>query len=376
MTSVKDLFEIRKGKKAEETDLDSNARYIQIEDLRGDETLKYAVESKSNVLCTNSDVLIAWDGANAGTVGYGLEGIIGSTLAKLTPKIKNVIPDYAGRFLQSKFRYLRDNCTGATIPHISRPVLESLQIPLPPLAEQKKIAAILDAADELRQKDKALIAKYDELTQSLFLDMFGDIGSNVNNFSEYSVDDIATKVTDGDHLTPRREESGYKLLSCRNIRNGYIDFTAGVDYVGENEFQRMFKRCNPEKNDILISCSGTIGRTTTVIIDEPFVLVRSAALIKPKGEVVNSAYLEYYFRTKYMQALMKRSSNTSSQANLFTGRIKKLPVLLPQMFLQIQFADRAQAIESQKALAQECLLKSENLFNSLLQKAFKGELTN
>ena len=83
-----------------------------------------------------------------------------------------------GRFLQSQFRYLRETCTGATIPHISRPTLESLKIPLPPLDQQKKIAAILDAADAYRQKTKALITKYDELTQSLFLDMFGDPVSN------------------------------------------------------------------------------------------------------------------------------------------------------------------------------------------------------
>ena len=173
---VKDLFKIKKGKKA--TESKSGTRYLQIKDLRNDDELKYAVPSEKNVICRIDDVLIAWDGANAGTVGYNLEGVLGSTLAKLTPLNNDINSVYAGRFLQSKFNYLRSNCTGATIPHISRPTLENLNIPLPPLPTQQKIAAILDEADKLRQLNKELIAKYDALTQSLFLDMFGDPVSN------------------------------------------------------------------------------------------------------------------------------------------------------------------------------------------------------
>lgn len=259
-------------------------------------------------------------------------------------------------------------------PSIRLEEINNLEIPLPNLATQQKIATILDQADAIIQNNRAIVQKYDALTQSLFLDMFGDYRKNSNNFPKYLFDEIATKITDGDHLTPKREEKGYKLLSCRNIKNGYIDFSAGLDFVGESEFNRMFKRCNPEKGDILISCSGTIGRTTSIKIDEPFVLVRSAALVKPKRDLVDSLYLEYYLRTDYMQSVMKKSSNTSSQANLFTGPIKKLPIFLPPFKLQNQFAERVAVIEAQKQQAQLELAKSEELFASLLQSAFKGEL--
>jgi len=143
MIKLKDAFKLSKGRKAELSTNDNGLRYIQIEDLRNDDTMKYAVPDSKNVLCQSNDILIAWDGANAGTVGYGLSGVIGSTLAKLSLKNNKVHIPYAGKFLQSKFKYLRDNCTGATIPHISRASLENLQIPLPPLPVQQKIAAIL-----------------------------------------------------------------------------------------------------------------------------------------------------------------------------------------------------------------------------------------
>mgnify|MGYP001292347780 FL=1 len=293
--------------------------------------------------------------------------------------IKNTITIKPNDSADSKylFYYLNNNqiqSRGAGQPFITKGAASKTKIPLPPLDQQKKIAAILDVADAYRQKTKALIEKHDQLTQSLFLEMFGDPGKKEYNHTEYSMEEIANKVTDGDHATPKRTDKGYKLLSCRNVKQGYIDFEAGVDYVGEDEFNRMVKRCNPEKGDILISCSGTIGRTVSIRIDEPFVLVRSAALIKPKPEIVNSLFLEKYLQTTYMQAVMLKKANTSSQANLFTGPIKSLPILLPALELQNQFAERVQAIEAQKAQGEASLAQAEDLFNSLLQRAFKGEL--
>lgn len=271
---------------------------------------------------------------------------------------------------------LENLSNSAVVPILNNKQLGSVKIPVPPLATQKKIAAILDAADAHRQKTKQLLAKYDELAQSIFLDMFGDPGKNNFNYVEYSMNQIASKITDGDHATPQRTESGYKLLSCRNVKNSFIDFDAGLDYVGQSEYDRMSKRCNPQLGDILISCSGTIGRTTVVKIDEPFVLVRSAALIKPKRELVNSLYLEKYLQTPFMQAVMIRKANTSSQSNLFTGPIKSLPVLLPPMSLQNEFAEKVKLIEKMSKKVILAISDSESLFNSILQKAFKGGLVD
>ena len=335
--------------------------------------------SRANQNVSSGDLILA---RMQGTVKVKLiknedENIIVSTgFLVLRPK-SDTDNNYLFHLLKSSnFQNDKDKlCTGATQKAINNSNFEKLEIPLPNLATQQRIAAILDQADAIIQNNRAIVQKYDALTQSLFLDMFGDYRKNLNNFPKYLFDEIATKITDGDHLTPKREEKGYKLLSCRNIKNGYIDFSAGLDFVGESEFNRMFKRCNPEKGDILISCSGTIGRTTSIKIDEPFVLVRSAALVKPKRDLVDSLYLEYYLRTDYMQSVMKKSSNTSSQANLFTGPIKKLPIFLPPFKLQKQFAERVVVIEEQKQQAQLELAKSEELFQSLLQRAFNGELS-
>ena len=154
-----------------------------------------------------------------------------------------------------------------------------LPLPLPPLAAQRRIAEVLDRAEALRAKRRAALAQLDSLTQSLFLDMFGDPATNPKGWPKQKLGDIAKQITDGEHQTPKRTTHGIKLLSARNVRDGFIDVT-DVDYVSQEEHERIKRRCNPEKGDVLISCSGTIGRVATVSTTEPFSLVRSVALIK------------------------------------------------------------------------------------------------
>ena len=143
---VKDLFTISKGKKVEglEYKTDESVRYIQIDDLRNNENLKYCENDKKYVFASREDIIIAWDGANAGTIGFGLEGAIGSTLAVLRKKADYMDSEFCGLFLRSKSNYLRGKCTGATIPHIQKSVLENIEIPKFDIEKQKKIVEALD----------------------------------------------------------------------------------------------------------------------------------------------------------------------------------------------------------------------------------------
>jgi type I restriction enzyme S subunit len=378
MKKVNDLFKISKGKKAEESEIDTGLRYVQIGDLRNDDIYKFAVKNTSNVLCNKNDILIAWDGANAGTIGYNLDGVIGSTLAKLTPKVDGINVDYVGRFLQSKFKYLREHCTGATIPHISRPILESLQIPLPPLPQQQKIANILDAADALRQKDKALLAKYDELTQSLFLDMFGDPVSNPKGWEIMNLGEITDLVTDGKHGNCSDEPgSGYYFVSAKDIRNNKINYLNSRE-IPKAEFEEVDKRTNLQPGDlVMINTGATIGRMA-IASDIPetrrSTFQKSVAVIKVKKDIISSFFLQYVFELG-LETFANMGSGSAIK-NLLLSEMRRFNIILPSLHLQNQFAERVQVIEQQKAIAQKSLEKSEELFNSLLQKAFKGELVS
>lgn len=142
------------------------------------------------------------------------------------------------------------------------------------------------------------------------------------------ISECSLRITDGEHLTPTRTESGYYLLSARNILNGKID-TTDVDYVGKEEYFRIRKRCNPEYGDVLISCSGSIGRVATVPKDFECVMVRSAALIKPNYSKANGQYIQYFLQSSIGQNQIFASMNQGAQPNLFLNHIQNLRIVLP-----------------------------------------------
>jgi type I restriction enzyme, S subunit len=144
------------------------------------------------------------------------------------------------------------------------------------------------------------------------------------------ITNISQKVTDGEHITPQRSSSGYYLLSARNVRDEGIVLD-DVDYVAEDEFLRIRKRCDPDKGDILISCSGSVGRVTVVDKDRAYVMVRSVALIKPFQSYLFSKYLAYALRAASVQSQITEKSRASAQANLFLGKIKEIKIPLPPL---------------------------------------------
>ena len=330
-----------------------------------------------------NDVLIVKDGATTGKVSFVdedfpfQEAAVNEHVFILRGKKDLIHPKFLFYHIFSPFGQLQimKNFRGAAIGGINTQFVKNYYIYLSPLQTQKKIVEILENAEKLKVWRVEADELADEYLKSVFLEMFGSPKDNPFKWKLVTVDDIATKVTDGEHKTPKRTKTGIKLLSARNVRMGHIDFSFGLDYVPTDEYERIKKRCNPEYGDLLISCSGVIiGRVATIKIKEPLALVRSAALIKPKKDLINSLYLEHYLRTDYLQLLMKRSSKASGQPNLFTGPLKKIPVLLPPLNLQNQFAEIVQKVETLKSYQSQSKKQIDNLFNTLMQKAFKGEL--
>ncbi|MEZ8646645.1 restriction endonuclease subunit S [Vibrio cyclitrophicus] len=284
-------------------------------------------------------------------------------------------PLYVYYFCKTLKNTLNDMAPKTTVAIVNKTKFSALKIPLPPLETQKQIATVLEKADQLRKDCQQMEQELNSLAQSVFIDMFGDPVTNPRGWDKCSIGDITSKVTDGEHQTPKRTGSGYKLLSARNIQHGHLDVVnEKVDYVGEDEFKRITKRLVIEKSDVLLSCSGTIGRAALNTLDEPFCLVRSAAVIRLLQEFMLPEFLVGYLGTSYMQAVMHHEANSSGQPNLFQNQIKKLKVYTPPIELQEGFKV---FLEHQKIeLLNLKYLKSEydEVFNSLMQKAFKGEL--
>jgi type I restriction enzyme S subunit len=228
-----------------------------------------------------------------------------------------------------------------------------VKIPLPPLPQQQKIASILDAADALRQKDKALLAKYDELTQALFLDMFGDPVSNPKGWENLKLG-LLTNMKAGKFISASEilSENNNDLFSC----------------YGGNGLRGFVKSHTHEGDFVLIGRKGALCGNVKVT-DGKFHATEHAIVCSPKMQYQT---LWLYYLLKMMN--LNRFATGAAQPGLNVGTLVDLEIISTPISLQNQFAERVQVIEQQKAIAQQSLEKSEALFNSLLQKAFKGEL--
>jgi type I restriction enzyme, S subunit len=320
------------------------------------------------------DILVSW----SATIGVFIwndpeDAIVNQHIFRVIPDHEQVDSTYLRHMLVDALVEMERHLHGATMKHINRREFLDTTIPLPPLEEQKRIAEILDAADALRARRRESLAQLDTLLQSTFIEMFGDPVTNPMGWEKAILEDFAVKVTDGDHHTPKRTDSGIKLLSARNVLDGEIDLS-NTDFVGAAEYERMIKRCHPEQGDILISCSGSIGRVSRIRFDEPVVLVRSAALVKVDHTRAVTEFLEQLLRTPALNAAMLRAAKSVAQANLFQKPIKNLPVFVPPLELQQRFAAIVESVEQQKVAQRAHLMELDTLFAALQQRAFAGEL--
>ena len=265
---------------------------------------------------------------------------------------------------------------GGAQPNISGGIIKSTKIPLPPLDQQKKIAVILDAADAYRQKTKELIAKYDELTQSLFLDMFGDPVITLKKIQFVKLSEVVNSnkiITYGIVQAGENLKNGVPYIRTGDIKNGKI-LTEKLQKTSP-EIAKSYERSKCAVGDIVMSIRATVGTIAIVPSELDGVnLTQGTARISPDTNIIDRYFLYYCLKSKDVQLKIEKQTKGATFREITLGRLREIKIPLPSLISQTQFAERVQAIETQKAQAQDSLEKAEELFNSLLQRAFKGEL--
>jgi type I restriction enzyme S subunit len=266
---------------------------------------------------------------------------------------EDIFNRYIYHFLNSDLtkRQFDSSSRGGTQKFVSLTNIRELKIPLPPLAEQQKIAAILDAADSLRQKDQQLVEHYTALSQSLFLEMFGDPVTNPMGWEiNYWKDILDIK-------------NGKNQKAVEDLNGEYPIYGSGGNVMAyANRFI-----CN--ENTVIIGRKGNINKP--ILIKEKFWNVDTAFGLQAKSERLSYLYLYWFCVFFNFETLNK----TVTIPSLTKSDLLRITTPLPPIALQNKFSERIQLIEQQKKQAQTSLAKSEALFNSLLQRAFTGELT-
>ena len=336
-------------------------------------------QSHKHHVSTNDIIMVRYGAV--GFVGRGLSGVLANNMFKINFDKDQVDGNYLFRTLWSDFvqKQLLNASQSTSMAAINFKTTSKITIPLPPLDQQKKIASILDAAYAYKQKTKALIEKYDQLTQSLFLDMFGDPVTNPKGWEIKMLSEVSSITTKGS--SPKWQgydyiSEGVRFVTSENVRLGYLDISK--DKFIAKEFHDKLKRSQLKLNDLLVNLVGaSIGRGALVSRESlPANINQAVARTELDHSKVNPLFILQQIITPQVQDRLIGNKVEGARANISLKNVRELKLYIPPLDFQNQFAERVQAIEAQKAQAQASLAQAEDLFNSLLQRAFKGELTS
>lgn len=335
----------------------------------------------SKVLLKNQDVLLSrivphirrcW--IVSGTENYRSIGS-GEWIVFRVPK--GVDPKYLRYyFLTEKFEknFLQTvRGVGGSLLRADPKQVGEFEIPLPPLPIQKKIAAILDKADSLRQKDKQLLEHYKNLAQSIFYDIFGDPVKNEKGWDRVRLGEICSSIKDGPHVSPKYTVDGIPFISVNNIIKGKIDI-ANAKYISREDFLEYSRKGKPAPGNVLYTKGGTTGFAKRVDVSFDFMNWVHIAVLKLKKDIVNDVFLESMLNSQYCYVQSQKYTRGIANRDLVLGQMAKIEMFLPPLDLQKAFSKRLVLIEKQLDFVASQKEKTEHLFQSLLQKAFKGEL--
>ncbi|MDO8445225.1 MAG: restriction endonuclease subunit S [Deltaproteobacteria bacterium] len=253
--------------------------------------------------------------------------------------------------------------------------LKKIQIPLPPLDDQIRIATVLTRAERLIAKRKESIKALDELLKSTFLEMFGDPVRNEKGWEKKVLKDVCLRITDGTHFSPPITKEGIPYITAKHVRENKVNFFSNPWYISEKDHKDIYKRCDPKSGDILyIKDGATTGYAAINRYNFEFSMLSSLALLRVDTSKCNSEYLCYWLNNRIVKAKILQGMSGGAIQRLTLTKINVLPVNLPPLPLQNQFAAIVEKVESIKAKQTQSLAELENLYASLSQRAFKGEL--
>ena len=259
---------------------------------------------------------------------------------------------------------------GATL---NKAKLNELIIPYCNMDRQKKIVELLNKAQELVDKKKAQIKSLDELVKSQFIELFG----NLKNEEKLHLEGC-TAFIDYRGNTPvlSESESGIRIINAKSVGNGFFKYID--EYISEDTYNSWMKRGFPVAGDVLFVTEGhTFGNVCRIPSDlKKFAMGQRVITMQGKNGLLNNVFLAQYMQSMSFKIDIDKYKTGSSAQGIRSKELQKILIPIPPIELQKQFADFVKQVDKLKFEMQKSLEEMENNFNSLMQRAFKGELFN
>jgi type I restriction enzyme S subunit len=289
------------------------------------------------------------------------------------PKPDVIDAKFLFHWLRTNKTYLQSLGNGATFKEVSKATVARIQIPLPPLPEQRRIAAILDQADALRAKRREALAQLDKLTQSIFIEMFGDPVTNPKGWSMSAFGTVCeTRL--GKMLDQKQQtgEHSYKYIRNANVQWFHFDLSAVFEMDFDENARNTFSL---KDGDLLICEGGELGRAA-IWRNQITNCYYQKALhrARPNSNVAVPEYLMWLLWFLAHRGGLGDHITSATISHLTGEKLKAMTIPVPPITLQNQFVVQLTVVDKIKSKHQKSLFELDNLFASLQHSAFRGEL--
>lgn len=280
---------------------------------------------------------------------------------------------------------MKNQSHGSTMLHVTKGGMESFKILLPPLPEQQKIASILSTVDEKIENINVQISQTQELKKGLMQQLLtkglghakfktSELGEIPESWGIRTLDKVCSKITDGEHLSPTFLQEGFPILSAKDIKQDKIDFSKSK-FISDEAFILSLKRCNPEKDDVLIVSRGaTIGRATINKGEKKFALMGSVILLKAIPNIIVGKYLLYIIQSKPFQDKILSLSGSSAQQAIYLKDVKHYKFMAPTFPEQEKIAMILSCVDEKIEFLQIKKQTNLQLKKGLMQQLLTGKI--
>lgn len=321
-------------------------------------------------------VMVCCIGATIGKVGIAEKAVVtNQQINSLVIDEAKAYPRYVYYFCATLKDKLKATSSSTTMPIVNKSSFSQFEIPLPPLEEQKRIAAILDKADEIRQKRKQAIDLADEFLRSVFLDMFGDPVTNPKGWEVGTIRDLVSSVNYGSSAKASETDGEFPILRMGNITyEGKWNFT-DLKYIDLNDKDQI--KYLAHRNDLLFNRTNSkelVGKTAVFDEDDPMAIAGYLIRVRTNDNG-NPWYISGYLNSFHgKQTLLNMCKSIVGMANINAQELQDIKIMLPPIELQNRYESIVKAVKTRSIKQNNSFLDLDNLFDSLSQKAFTGQL--
>lgn len=355
---------------------DEGIPIIRIQDLTGNsyQANRYNGEYASKYEVNDGDVLISWSASLGIYIWHGEKAVLNQHIFKVVFDKEKISKDFFVHQVGLILENAASDAHGATMKHLTKPVFDALPFYLPPYEKQCEIAEVLDKVTSLISLRKQQLAKLDELVKAQFVETFGDMLLNSLGWSEKPLEclaDIVSGITKG-RKTTETDLQEVPYMAVSNVKNGYIDWTTVKTILVTRQEMEQYRLL---PGDILMTEGGDpdkVGRGA--IIKNPLEnSIHQNHIFRVRldeSELLPSFFAEYLQHQKAKRYFLGCAKQTTGIASINMRQLKSLPVLLPPLSLQNEFAAFVERVDQQKQTVQQSLEKLELMKKALMQECF------